>query len=188
MDKKIDWSKAPDWADKHGFSSYGANPVWLSDDQYCYIDGAQDGRVFVFADHDGWEFSEIHNISFRPIHKAWTGEGLPPVGIECERMWASGPASYTRVRVIAHDEGQAIYRFLGERQKGKVQADAQGPGDSSNNPTFRPIRTPEQIAAEERVKAIDEMAAVYKSNYEGHVKDGCQALYDAGYRKQPADL
>lgn len=46
------------------------------------------------------------------------------------------------------------------------------------------IRTPEQIAAEERLKAIDEMAAVYKSNYEGHVKDGCQALYDAGYRKQ----
>lgn len=106
---------------------------------------------------------------------AWNGEGLPPVGTVCEN--AAG-GEWRKVFIVAHDsvdnEQRAIFRFVGGDQYSYFGEHAE---------CFRPIRTPEQIAAEERLKAIDEMAAVYKSNFEGHVKDGCQALYDAGYRK-----
>lgn len=51
---------------------------------------------------------------------------------------------------------------------------------ASENYTFKPIRTPEQIAAEEREKAIEEMARI------GSMADTprimAAKLYDAGCR------
>lgn len=46
------------------------------------------------------------------------------------------------------------------------------------------VRTPEQAAFEARDNAVQEMLAVWNAGFEGHVKDGLYALYDAGYRKQ----
>jgi hypothetical protein len=101
----------------------------------------------------------------------WTGEGLPPVGSMC----ITTRGDYEReVLILCHGEKRVFVRD---------QVDGEEWGLLIEGRDFRPVLTPEQIAAEERLKAIDEMAAVYKSNYEGHVKDGCQALYDAGYRK-----
>lgn len=53
----------------------------------------------------------------------------------------------------------------------------------------RPIRTPEQIAAEERERAIDDLCASIVSHYEArkmseHYLGLARALHDAGYRKQ----
>lgn len=54
---------------------------------------------------------------------------------------------------------------------------------------FRPVRTPEQIAAEERADAIDKMVEFFV-NYYGNPKGSeqylliCRSLHDAGYRKQ----
>ncbi|MOA09956.1 hypothetical protein D3C78_1298210 [compost metagenome] len=51
--------------------------------------------------------------------------------------------------------------------------------------TFRPVRTPEQIKAEEREKAIVEMAeTMHAAIGFGVNRADCEALYDAGYRKQ----
>jgi hypothetical protein len=51
---------------------------------------------------------------------------------------------------------------------------------------FLPIRTPEQIAAEERIAAIKEMAsAAHRPGQISVTKlEMAQRLYDAGYRKQ----
>lgn len=53
---------------------------------------------------------------------------------------------------------------------------------------LRPIRTPEQIAAEEREVEIGEMSRVIRErikHYSGQdAADYSAALYDAGYRKQ----
>ncbi|AWE83610.1 hypothetical protein CSB95_3009 [Pseudomonas aeruginosa] len=47
---------------------------------------------------------------------------------------------------------------------------------------FRPIRTPEQIAAEEREKAVGDMAmSIQGVPYQYPT---LYALYDAGYRRQ----
>ncbi|MNE98933.1 hypothetical protein D3C81_1180680 [compost metagenome] len=49
---------------------------------------------------------------------------------------------------------------------------------------FRPIRTPEQIAAEERSAAICEMSTVVGAPLSKlTVPEVLEALYDAGYRK-----
>ncbi|MOA57078.1 hypothetical protein D3C78_1811840 [compost metagenome] len=49
---------------------------------------------------------------------------------------------------------------------------------------FRPIRTPEQIAAEEREKALEAMFKIYHDA--GEFRTGLAALYEAGYRKVEA--
>lgn len=55
-----------------------------------------------------------------------------------------------------------------------------------DHPEFRPIRTPEQIAAEERDKAVQ---AAMDDTYTLGISDQSkriliERLYDAGYRKQ----
>ena len=50
-------------------------------------------------------------------------------------------------------------------------------------PCYRPFRTPEQIAAEEREKALDAMVATSPLLDKGWSRLVCKALYDAGYRR-----
>ena len=48
---------------------------------------------------------------------------------------------------------------------------------------FRPIRTPEQSAADEREAAIDAMLAATTAQGSDISLRVCEQLYDAGYRK-----
>lgn len=105
----------------------------------------------------------------------WNGEGLPPVGCPFElRMtndvWiAAMPTAYGKKHMLFEDEsGEERIEYIS-----KIQA--------------RPIRTPEQIAAEKREKAIIEMKEVFlrgASVFWKGARLGIEALYDAGYRKQ----
>ena len=118
---------------------------------------------------DVWAYEE------RP----WTGEGLPPVGMVCEIGCAD---TWTECLIIAHHQhagvGRAIYTYL-----------LPGAGIEVNwciAAGFRPIRTPEQIEAEERENAIKGMIA------DTNILTGIMSdrrimagqLYDSGYRKQ----
>ncbi|HJH21440.1 MAG TPA: hypothetical protein K8W20_22395 [Pseudomonas lactis] len=109
----------------------------------------------------------------------WTGEGLPPVGMVCEIGCAD---TWTECLIIAHHQhagvGRAIYTYL-----------LPGAGIEVNwciAAGFRPIRTPEQIEAEERENAIKGMIA------DTNILTGIMSdrrimagqLYDSGYRKQ----
>lgn len=111
---------------------------------------------------------------------AWTGEGLPPVGTVCELH----RDTYFEI------EWQAV-ALLGVGQTKAFFRDKEGHEWSRplSELSFRPIRTPDQIAADERISEIhalsDELAG-----YEGI--DGVRArhhnmalyLVDQGYRKQ----
>lgn len=106
------------------------------------------------------------------LPEEWNGSGLPPVGTVCEMhiddgdFWAIG-------KVVAHavlsDETVAVAHNESEVFHG-----------SDGN--FRPIRTPQQIAAEERESCIVRM-----TNDAGNASSLAQRvyadLYDAGYRK-----
>lgn len=121
----------------------------------------------------------------------WNGEGLPPVGTICELtklqqliadndVFAWFPEG-TTVEILAHAnfgggaEDVAFYRV--------ERLFYSGSGIAS---LFRPIRTPEQIAAEEREKErekeLEAMFRIYRDA--GQFRAGLSALYDAGYRKQ----
>lgn len=116
-----------------------------------------------------------------PAYRApqWTGEGLPPVGTVCEvvphnSQWGFDTIEPRRCTILAH---HADFVWL----------DTGVPGTPISTRTdkvdFNVIRAPEQIAAEDREKAIDVMVAESPLLDKGWSRLVCAGLYDAGYRK-----
>lgn len=115
-------------------------------------------------------------LATRP--EKWNGKGLPPVGTVCECQnnelkWLEGTIVHVGIHgstklAVMQTKEEILYGEVGE---------------------FRPIKTKEQIAAEEREKAIEEMVQFFM-NYYGNPKGAeqylliCRSLHDAGYRKQ----
>lgn len=169
---KIDLTKKPEGATH-------INPhsgLWIK----CF--GGNSGSYQFFKDGE-WEmgFGCMSN-SYLEIAKPenWTGEGLPPVGTVCEAMLTSMNHQWAEAVVVWHHpehEGSAVVVHGGGRLTGWSSA-------------FRLIRTPEQIAEEERELGVEALRlAVSKSpNCKAHGLewDVACAIYDAGYRKQGA--
>lgn len=101
----------------------------------------------------------------------WRGEGLPPVG----------------AHAVVHDDGSLVY---GQGESGEVLAHVDGCAVirmSYGLGCFLPrcLRTPDQIAAEERTKTIDDMVKALGMDEPGTAEYiRCGLIYDAGYRKQ----
>lgn len=173
----IDWSKAPDWAIANALYAFGGeiSRMWVGESQYQPFDSL---RPYPY----GGGVGEVrHNCTRRefcyetPRPTPWTGEGLPPVGSTCEvdvaGAWTSGV-------ILAHclppKEGFAVAQIDGE-----VGIAIGAEHD------FRTIRTPEQIATEERELAITDICLVLdKDPSRPTLREKAGILYDAGYRKQ----
>ncbi|MGD8095643.1 hypothetical protein AAER22_20885 [Pseudomonas aeruginosa] len=160
----IDWSKANDCAvaaliaKKNNIHYPGFEFVSGYHRTGCMIraTSADDGSPLSVPE-DVWEIVE------RPV--TWNGQGLPPVGTNCEYRSNDG---WLQCEVVAHRNNAAV--VLNHH----YEADFVPPQD------LRPIRTPEQIAAEERAKAIEEMCFAEETLTVKQAK----ALFDAGYRRQ----
>ncbi|MFG8976791.1 hypothetical protein ACM7N2_25790 [Pseudomonas aeruginosa] len=163
----IDWTKAPE----------GATHWEPRRDEYreAWMKNAADKWFFWGSRREAWiEESGISaereaTFEARP-QEAWGGHGLPPTGLLVE--WKSGlDHEWRRVTVLAYANGDAW-----------LQPED---GDSfivGNPENFRRIRTPEQIAAEEREKAVGDMAmSIQGVPYQYPT---LYALFDAGYRRQ----
>ncbi len=158
----IDWSKAPEGANKAGFTGHDN---YL---QFYRIPGMF-GDYDYWSDGRGWlgsDFPTCANQLFeRPAKVEWDGQGLPPVGISVE--WLSSAHGWLGGRVVGHD--------------GSVAVVSHNDGYTGCHPhEVRPMPTPEQIAAEERAKAIEEMCFAVETLTVKQAK----ALFDAGYRRQ----
>lgn len=101
--------------------------------------------------------------------KEWDGSGLPPIGAVCEYCRSEGDVwrecvivSHHVAYVVVVDEFgfSAVFLHYG---------------------LFRHIKTPEQIAKEERRAAIKEMFEVARGRR--GFQDILEILYDAGYRR-----
>lgn len=174
---QVDWSKASEGA-IGVFTRLGVGPDMP--DRAVFV---KTKRSSLFMNRPGFEgeradggdyhvFSEHWNWSERP----WPGEGLPPAGTVCEFF---AQEKWHETTVIGVDSrGFCVF---------------ESPWAGGDTPYsgccvsgyFRPIRTPEQIAAEEREKAIKEMVAALEvsenlSATAEHIV--CCILYDAGYR------
>ena len=164
---EIDWSKAPE----------GATHYCTRNRLFYKFDGAGRGQCTSkgaiwgsCGDIDGYEPAEL---TPRPPSPAWNGEGLPPVGEYIE--WFSPIYGWLGGRVVGHD--------------GNVIVVVHNDGYTGCHPhEIRPIRTPEQIAAEEREKAVDALCYEIIMHY-GYPKNAeayralATKLHDAGYRK-----
>lgn len=100
----------------------------------------------------------------------WFERGeLPPVGTACE---AFGKFPTAPCEIIAYSPEQVAIRWL---DNGLLDVIDLKTGDIPSI-DFRPIRTERQLT-------VDEMMAVAAANF-GNLETCCEALYDAGYRKQ----
>lgn len=178
----IDWSKAPDWAVAHGLheTGFGIKEFWLGEAQHQNLEHAK-SFPYGGGDPSCGSFHNSRRESFSyvtPRPDPWTGVGLPPVGTVCD--WQSSTQhEWKRVTVIAYN-GIDVWLH---------------PVGIVGNPAgFRPIRTPEQIAAEEREKAAEQLymtmhprsdSDIFAALFESE-KERYRAAIDAGYRKQVA--
>ena len=121
------------------------------------------------------ESMALHHQEVGRITRQWNGEGLPHVGTVIE--WLD--SSWVKVVVVGHHKGAVV--AVDESDPRRVFI--------GKKPRYRTFLTPEQIAAEERDLAIDEMLKIAEGPHGGssrkvHVsRPQVAALYDAGYRK-----
>lgn len=187
MSRTIDWSSAPEWANVVIAASLGTM-YWA--EQYggrsrCIRVQRRQPGVEAAANMTGdhkWTLVESRPIeTVEPA--SWNGEGLPPVGMVCEDgiPHISGPGGETRCVIWIEGCVVAYHDIKGKTYAWFAEDDGFYPPGMFE---FRPIKTAEQIAAEERSAAIDEMV---KTFYQGNTvvggADGFIALYNAGYRK-----
>lgn len=160
----VDWSKAPEDATHYDCREYVSPAFMRKNHNGCDWEFFGDGHWIIYGQLSA---DQAEKLIAKP--DAWSGDGLPPVGTVCEfRVYDD---DWRQCEVVAHKAETAVCWI----HCNKIL--------STGGASVRPIRTPEQIAQQERQAAIEEMDAVFSSNFEGHLKDGLQALYDAGYRK-----
>ena len=159
-------------------------------DPICVLDLAEDHKTSIVtraewrAAVDALNQSELDAVLAKNEQLAaaraeripsWNGEGLPPVGsASCEYLGAHKYDEWTVVNIFAH-YGHTVFVDFGDGWRAE--------DDSSR---FRPIRTAEQVAAEEREKEIADMMEVTSDGITCMDRDDALALYKAGYRKQVA--
>lgn len=189
----IEWSKAPEDATHAGNSPYEKGVItWfkgISDPasrNYFMNSGSMNAWAISSENLSAWDLIERPNKQ-----EAWDGEGLPPAGLDVEVMQGGFPSvafDWQACKVLAINIGS-------DERPQVITRDFHGdiaiyyPGIDSVY--FRPIKTAEQLAEEEKKKVIDDMQRIYEesilgySSRLGHAsRPAIKALYEAGYRKQ----
>lgn len=164
--KEIDWSKAPEDA-THFWPNLTCLLGWYK---------VSENNVWVYD--GGWvkSLASSSELNVDPVierpKQAWDGEGNPPVGTVCDIRLVGGDWWRAKIQYITRTMCVWAYIYDGITESAAENSQA------TYNIEFRPIKTQEQIAAEEREKAIDEMRIAVGS----HNSFPFTELYDAGYR------
>lgn len=176
----IDWSKAPEGAEGAMVAQFGNSIIAKGVVEFIPREGWDRSRYV--EGPDDWLYFEKPTV--------WSCKGLPPVGTVCEFNGGTYAPEDTfdkdllvgdQVTIIAHikdgDLELAVFTFnpqIRNHNRGSVSVEQGAYG------CFRPIRTPEQIAAEEHAKAIRDL--IERTDY---ILDetAAAAVLAAGYRK-----
>lgn len=131
-------------------------------------EGEKEGGKEYHVLYEYWEWKPIEKVA-----PEWDGVGLPPVGVSCERRFPDvRGSSWNGCIILAHGARRIFVRDnCGDEWAPNI-----------DEVEFRPFRTPEQIAADERESAINGMLT--HDALGGSRRGLAEALYDAGYRKQ----
>ena len=163
------------WLQSGRFYQEGVNFIFLNNS----LDMTLGETAVFFEDHDYKEIqfpltkdAEDTNTPDKLNHE-WDGKGVPPVGTVCEFLkHAKYRTTWIKVRVVFIGVNLIVFEHGANGNEFSEQI---------TEVSFRPIKTPDQIAAEERERVITDMyTTVMESTSIGF---GVEALYDAGYRK-----
>ncbi|HBO1943250.1 TPA: hypothetical protein L4G29_005636 [Pseudomonas aeruginosa] len=166
----IDWSKAPEGATHWEPTGPECHEGWMKKEGDYWFYWVEGINKWCHGPSCNVSAERAATFEARP-QEAWGGQGLPPVGTVCE--YYADENTWRSCEIVAHKDGQAVV------WANNVHIWA------SSGASLRPIRTPEQIAAEEREKAINQMisdAGYVDPKIGTFVAMG--NLYDAGYRRQ----
>lgn len=187
---EIDWTKAP----VDAIGALVTKPNNIHHPKTTFASSIQrDGCVFRGKSCDGFALAAADNC-WDWIGRPWSGEGVPPIGFVVEIRntgWGIRETAEAFIGVPVH------VRAHFNTSTGCEMIAVDG-GPDLGCEVFRadmavPVRTPEQIAAEEREKEIAESAKLLG---ELAIDDDCppgrktawlwmaEKLYAAGYRKQ----
>lgn len=163
----IDWSKAPKGA-THCLA--GRHCPWYQLD----TDGA-----WLFWTGFVWGVAVVtkeEKAAMVARHRSWNGEGVPPAGTICEVSCCatSKNLEWTEAKLMYSSSCTVVLQMEGKA------------GEFIAHPCtmkFRLIKTPEQIAKDEREAALKEIVHLIESA-DSRDKTIAEAIYDAGYRKQ----
>jgi hypothetical protein len=106
-------------------------------------------------------------------HKQWSGpqDGLPPVGTVCE-YWND---EWERCAVVAHLNSRVAFTCPDDEDDERVYIERR-----PNQHEFRPIKTPQQLAAEQRETAIREIMDIADVD----CRVTAAKLVDAGFKRE----
>ena len=169
--KEVDWSKAPD-----GATHYNEDCTWpwLKESPASYF--VEDKKVWIEYNSCTSNHKEhLNNAVKRP--QEWDGSGIPPVGMVCEYRLNDGAWFMCKITYILSGTDDCFVAYCDHLSKDQFLTFS----SRHYKLQLRKIKTPEQIAAEERQQAIDEMEDLVHHCITK--RDVVSALYDAGYRK-----
>lgn len=163
---------------KRGGWPEGAAQAWQSSvDGEIYFDKSSGTRVNV---NPTWKAEKCTDcgssgsIITREQYEAateWNGEGLPPIGTECEWRDRVGQWRKTVVKYVSDS-----YIIVESTDIDTLGVELAIDLSERPNQQFRPLRT-------ERDKAIEEMLDRLNAGTQLSLADAIEQLYDAGYRK-----
>lgn len=139
-------------------------------------------EIHSFERADDWRIAIVTHAEWQAAVDAlnapkvveWDGVGRPPVGVN------------VNIRHKGASQGTGIVLFYGEETcliKNTTKYLEREQFGVINDYVFTPIRTAEQVAAEEREKSILELVSILNPR-EHALYNVCSSIYDAGYRKQ----
>jgi hypothetical protein len=176
------WSKAQDDAEFAGTIGYDQVQVYyknVTPRQYEYSYGG----------NFGWSGLVTGTPACLPLIKRpqpapWSGEGLPPVGTIVGHV-VSGDKDYPFIEWAGGDKLEVIaHRDVCGAMLPIVFNLRHNTATAIQPHLLKPIRTPEQIAADERQKVIADMVEALGADWPttaDYVR--CGLIYDAGWRK-----
>ena len=169
----------------------------LRDYYHCKIRGWDECFVNLVADdcgpsHEGNKGAAVSRAEWQAAVDAlnapkvveWDGSGLPPVGSVVDTDHKN---KELRVKILAYGahhggESCALAADMSHGREGKMF------GWMSGQCNFRPVRTAEQVAAEERKSEILEMIDTFGTDTAIWGRDAvmeiCGHLWESGYRKE----
>lgn len=122
------------------------------------------------------QIRELFPLPGEKGNAGWNDEWLPPVGTVCESVYTS-PDEYYRVKILAHDDGEVVFRWVDGPNESDVSVSRQyqfGGNGMKVHMCFRPLRT-------ERERWIEDTLPILHENSNGHIsyKKLAEVIYDA---------
>lgn len=169
---------APANATHYIMGAYVVDSWWMREPGDNWYVWAETAKHWALDKPSAAQKNLMKRLPIKQDEKPWSGEGLPPAGTVCELRNVAACTDWAQATVVFASRNVVVWDWAGEPAiNGLCTAYAHAV-------EMRPIRTPEQIAAEERENQISDICIIFDRDPNSPTnRNHAARLYDAGYRK-----